>query len=231
MLSNIDWILTGHAVQSGLDFISKVAWPAVGGGALWFCRNEVRSIVGRVRTIKGVGVEAELSPGGQSDQAHAIETAPALPPTIGDGAPPEHNVYSGFDVFARDILESHIGGDCERKLAWAIRMRSISEVNRIHEANYRILFGSQLKALKTLNVVVLAPISTFEPIFDEAKADPNWTKIHEGRTFEQWGEFIINIGYAEILKDVEPPTVRLTPIGQNFLLWMTEARVPEVRAG
>jgi hypothetical protein len=97
--------------------------------------------------------------------------------------------------------------------------------------NYRLIFGSQIIALKGLNVVGQGPVSDFENLYKKVAADPANEAIHKNRTFEQWGQFLINAAYVELIEGSEPPTVRITPFGRQFLQWMVIAGAPEIKAG
>ncbi len=140
-------------------------------------------------------------------------------------------MYDVLDGQLATNLNQHIQGNADVKLAWAIRSRSVSEANRMHEANYRLLFGSQINALKTLNVVGQGPISEFKTYFENMKTNPTYEAYHKARTFEQWGEFLINTEYVAHVEGSDPPLVRITPFGRQFLQWMVVASVPEVKPG
>lgn len=150
---------------------------------------------------------------------------------IGTEFPPLHPVYSDVDVITNNTLDEFIGPDAslEKRLAWAVRMRSISETNRQHEQWYRIMFGSQLRALQRLSKLGTAPAEMFRPFFDEAAKNPETASIHEGRNFEEWGKFLLNIGYVQQVADTE--NVAITPLGLNFLMWMIEHKVNDWRPG
>ena len=83
-------------------------------------------------------------------------------------------------------------------------MRSVVEANRLHEAHYRVIFGSQLRALRQLNFLGRAPASQFEPFFQEIRDDPDTAPIYEGYTFEQWWQFLLNAGYVRSVGDTDP---------------------------
>ena len=231
MSCNVDWHLTFEGLKTFLDPVAKSSWPITFAWALWYFRKDVGLLLGRVRSIKGGGLEAELQADGQQTATDTTDDGVALPAGFGTEMPPPHPVFTPLDDLAKDILKNQVGGDAEKKLAWAVRMRSISESNRIHEANYRVMFGSQLKALKNLNTLGKAPVSNFLPFFDDAKSNPDTAPIYHGRTFGQWGKFLVDTGYVKIIEDTENPEAEITAFGQQFLMWMTAARVSEFRPG
>lgn len=160
-------------------------------------------------------------------------STPALP-TIADPLqlPPADSVFDILDQQLRNVLNQAIAGDDALKLSWAIRQRSISEATRIHETNYRLIFGSQIFALKTLNTVGQGPVADFYKYYNkQILANPQWEAIHKDRTFEQWGKFLVDAAYVVIVEGSDPPIVRITPFGKQFLHWMVLVGVSEFKVG
>ena len=129
------------------------------------------------------------------------------------------------------LLERHVQGDNNVKLAWAIRQRSISEATRIHETNYRVIFGTQIQALKALNVVGTGAVGEFEAFYEAVRTNPAWEAMHKDRSFEQWGQFLVDAAYVLLVDGSDPQTVQITPFGKQFLHWMVLAGVPEAKPG
>jgi hypothetical protein len=140
-------------------------------------------------------------------------------------------VYDGFDAQLTTFLDQNVQGDAQVKLAWAIRARSISEANRLHELSYRLIFGSQIVMLKGLNVVAQAPVSEFEKFFATVAANPANEALHKNRTFEMWLQFLINANYVARVDGSDPPAVQITAFGRQFLQWMVIAAAPEIKPG
>ncbi|WP_152569559.1 MULTISPECIES: hypothetical protein [Sphingomonas] len=113
-------------------------------------------------------------------------------------SPPSDIVYDALDASLAKLLDEHVRGSAEVKLASAIRTRSISESNRLPETHYRLLFGSQIQALEGLNVTGQAPLIYFEKLFQTVADKPANLTIHAGRTFGQWAKFVAKIGYASV---------------------------------
>ncbi len=86
-------------------------------------------------------------------------------------------------------------------------------------------------SLKALSVSGQAPISDFEKFYATVASNPANEPIHKDRTFEQWGEFVANIGYVIVVEGSDPPQVQITLFGRHFLQWMVVAGVPEFKAG
>lgn len=228
------WLQTTDVV---LDAVAASSWPIAVAAVLLVFRKPLTGLLSRMRKLNSFGSEAEFIPleAAASQKAGGATDSTALAvPTTGQGIlelPPPDLVLDVIDRVTRDILDKHVPGDAERKLAWAIRMRSISEATRIHETNYRLIFGSQIAALKGLNVLGQAQAQEFEPFFRNAASNPDWEQMHRGRTFDDWGQFLIDAGYVELVPDTDPLQVRITAFGRQFLTWMTNAQVSEFKPG
>lgn len=237
-MANGDFPLWLQTTDVLLDALAAASWPIAVVAVLLTFREPLTGLLSRMRKLNGFGSEAEFIPVEAATAQKAVaapsDNAALAVSTTGQGIlelPPADLVLDTFDQAAQDILENNVPGTPERKLAWAIRMRSISEAGRIHETNYRLIFGSQIAALKTLNVLGQAPASEFEPFFQKASANPDWEQMHKGRTFDDWGQFLIDAHYVELVPDTDPLLVRITPFGRQFLGWMTNAQVSEFKPG
>lgn len=229
----IDWQLVFQGVKTILDPIAEASWPIAIGLVAWVFRKPITAMIGRVRQFTGFGGTAEFATPEIGSQQSADATKAASPQLIADTSnlPLFDAVYAILDSQLVETLDQHIQGGPDVKLAWAVRSRSISEANRMHETNYRLLFGSQIQALKALNVMGQSPVSDFEKFYSDVARNQTNEMIHKDRSFEQWGEFVANIGYVAVVENSDPPTVQITPFGRQFLQWMVIAGVPEFKPG
>lgn len=231
---SVDWPIVFEGVKTVLDPISNASWPIAIGVIAWVFREPVKAMIGRVRQLSGFGGTADFTTADaishqQSAEGSTTASLPALADT--NNLPPSDPVFDILDGQLATVIEQHVKGGDNVKLAWAIRQRSISEATRIHETNYRVIFGSQIHALKTLNVVGTGAISEFEAFYETVRANPAWEAMHKDRTFEQWGQFLINAAYVMLVEGSDPETVQITPFGKQFLHWMVLAAVPEGKPG
>jgi hypothetical protein len=131
-----------------------------------------------------------------------------------------------LDAHLRAQLENAIGESAELKLAWAIRLRSQTLVERMHETNYRVIFTSQIWALKQLNQIGQTTLSQARRVYHEAaEKDPDFYRLV---TWESWSAFLQNTGYVQVGEGDEP-IVTMTPLGNDFIVWMAARRVLEVK--
>ena len=230
----VDWVLLFHGVKTILDPLASASWPIAVGITAWAFRKPIEAMIGRVRQLSGFGGSADFTSGEALTHQQTAEGSPkaSLPSLTDTGnLPPSDPVFDILDGQFAAVLEQHIQGGDDKKLAWAIRQRSISEATRIHETNYRLIFGSQIHALKTLNVVGVGLLSEFERFYDTVLANPAWEAIHKDRTFEQWGQFLIDAAYVVSVEDSDPPAVIITPFGKQFLHWIVLAGVSDIKHG
>lgn len=229
----LNWPLVFQGFKTFLDPIASASFPIALAIIVWMFRQQLSELIGRIRKLDGFGLatsfEAQVSASNQPDAPTADFDFMGPRDSVFGSKPFPHDVYDAFDNMALETLEQQIAGDAERKLKFAIRMRSISEVARLHEAHYRSMYGSQLRALKELHILNQAPSEHFRQYYQGAAAIPEWKPIYENRSYEEWGQFLINIGYVEVVENSQPQLVRITHLGSHFFLWMAESRVPEFR--
>ena len=168
----------------------------------------------------------------QQIEASKPAEAPALPPPPTSAVvrrpplPDPSPLYDPLDAHLRAQLENAIGESAELKLAWAIRLRSQTLVERMHETNYRVIFTSQIWALKQLNQIGQTTLSQARKVYNEAaEKDPDFYRLV---TWESWSAFLQNTGYVQVGEGDEP-IVTMTPLGNDFIVWMAARRVLEVK--
>ena len=231
---NVDFPLVFQGIKTVTDPIASSSWPIAVCIVAWIFRAPIKALIGRIRELHGFGGAANFSPeNALAHQQSADGPANNSLPTLKDTAqsPPVDPVFDDLDNQLAVMLEEHIKGGDKIKLAWAIRQRSISEASRIHETHYRLIFGSQIDALRKLNETGTAPLNIYERYYAEVAANPAWGDLHKGRTFEQWGEFLVNAAYVILIEGSEPSTVQITPFGKQFLHWMLLAGATDNKPG
>jgi hypothetical protein len=229
----VNWPLVLQGMKVVLDPIATASWPIAIGIIAYAFRNPITAMIGRIRQVTGFGGTAEfVTQEAAQQQTAETEQHPSLPaPTGAISPPPPDAVYDNLDTQLTNFLDQNVHGDTSAKLAWAVRARSISEANRLHEMNYRLIFGSQIVALKGLNVTGQGLVTVFENLFETAKTNPANEAIHKERTFDQWLQFLLNTGYVTRVEGSDPPLLQITPFGRQFLQWMVLFAVPEIKAG
>ena len=231
---NVDWPTVFTGMKVVLDPLAAASWPLALSTVLFGFRKPIVGLIGRMKEATGFGTSLafEAERGAIAHQQETSDRDVSVPATIASAQPPaSDSVYDIFDKRTLDTLDAALPGEHSIKLLWAIRFASISETNRLHEFYYRLIFGSQIRALVALNQTVQGDVSLFEEFFNQTVADPANTLIHKGRTFEQWGEFLVNAGYVELLADTDPRVVRITPFGRQFCAWLGYAGASQAKPG
>ena len=229
-----DWPLIFQGLKTILEPLASASWPIAIAVLLLAFKTPITTMIGRVRQVSGFGTTAEFAAKEITHQQEAERTLSPTLPAITDPTkiPPSDPVFDILDQQLKTVLDQVIAGNDTLKLSWAIRQRSVSEATRIHETNYRLIFGSQIFALKTLNTVGQGPVADFEKYYiEQVVTNSPWEAIHKGRSFDQWGQFLVDAAYVVIIDGSDPPIVQITPFGKQFLHWMVLACVSEFKAG
>lgn len=159
----------------------------------------------------------------------ASVAAPASPPQLPpvEPAPPGTAPLSWLqERVVRSITHdpSLDGLDCEEKLKRVVNIQAVYQIQLMFERTYRVIFGSQMDALRMARREEGIPLSEVEATFNNAKG--LFPAIHEGRTFEQWGQFLINAGLAMEIRANGIRMAHTTEIGREFLAYIDERGYP-----
>ncbi len=215
-------------------------WPITVPFGLVICavifRGPLAAKIQQLLHLKGKDFEAGF--GQAEEQTLKKSSEPpkdALPPPSSAAAsPPEQNaVYSAIEADARKRLDQALGHDVALQRDWAIRMFATSQVEKGHEIAYRMIFGSQIRALQTLNERGAVDIAEGIQGFNEAVAADPAFYADTNYTFEMWANFLIRAGYVETTSaNIVPGTKAvITPMGRDFLVWMAARGVPSAKRG
>jgi hypothetical protein len=208
---------------------------------LWRLRSLVASRFGFIvrpsegsciQHIKGFGASAEIATAAKP-QSEALEKGegqepPALPVRDNQpgGPPPSPSIFDSFDAELSTTLKNAFPSSEPLQLAWAIRARSQVLVERLHETHYRVIYGSQIEAIRGLNQRGEVEISEGRQLY--TRVAEMFPELYSRITFESWYGFLLTIGYAE---RIGHNMVRITPLGKSFLIWMDERGIFEGKLG
>jgi hypothetical protein len=128
-----------------------------------------------------------------------------------------------YGPIVRDVikeLRERFDGDYKAQLAAVIRAFAGVSVQKSHEINYRLIFGSQIAALRYLFSSGPSPRAGLFNIYVSAvNAEP---KFYENISFESWLYFLVHSNFiAESESDTPSPILHLTPIGADFLHYIS----------
>lgn len=195
-----------------------MAWPVIVlllvAVFLLLFRPQIGRLIDRMSSVKLPGFQAE-----GPDQAKAEQQS--LPPShamVGVeerlGTPHLDDVLSPIEKETARQIEASVR-DPNDRLPWALRLYSNARIHHEHEISRRLIFGSQLRALRQISQYGgSVSMSEIKAMYREAKA----AKIeqYENFSFEQWRDFLPSRG----LLAVEAERVTITLLGRNFLAYL-----------
>ncbi|GJD65790.1 hypothetical protein [Methylobacterium frigidaeris] len=204
-------------------------------------RPEVRKKLGDLRALTFPGGSADLTGGEAAAQIEAQKQAPEaekLPvpaPELGavlPDLPPPSGVYGPIEADLRRRIEMIAPGSLDAQMAWAVRVAVAAQVERDHEATYRLIFGSQIAALKELNVRGILTIAQAKEVYN-LTAVRNYPDVFKPETFEAWGDYLLTRGLVAVERQpVDDDTKAiLTPLGKDFLMFVTGRGLTEHKWG
>lgn len=202
---------------------------------VWILRSPLTNLMNRLQSVNAKGVQVTTVPG-QTLQAEAkLDTGLSLPETISPSeeqrslsqpdAPPLifNRVDSSPEVVRREsdlrqyFAEQKNGSALDTEIL--INALATMQWNLLAARLYRVLFVSQIKFLKVLNVFSLG---REEATFYFELYDPDHV---EDYTCERWLAFPIGQGLISLHDD----TYSITSTGREFLVWMAREGVPEYK--
>lgn len=221
--------MTLKYAELGVQLAGHLAWPTAAMVIRWLFRTQLTELFKRIRSAELFGVKNEFGPAEltQGQQSQTIKTLPEQSFSTFKSPPSDDDVLTPMDSFHRNALETEVQDPALRE-SWAIRMWSNAELQRRHEATYRLIFGSQIAALKALQLWGDGRAERFEPFYKAAAANPEFKEFYDTYTWESWANFMLRTGYVEEISDSEDH-VRITPLGKNFLHWLIANRVTEAK--
>ncbi len=204
---------------------SLLGWPVAILIVVLIFRENIAKFIERIQVFKGPGVEVN-APIGQAAQQQQVQAhnSPADAVTqlmnYGGGSPlvGEQQELISTDLRNRDIDPE--SADAAHILA---RHLAATQLQLRAEQDYRVLFGSQITALRTLNTNGPQAPESLEPLYRQAKTANE--SFYSGYSFDDW----INILKTRGLITLVPNTANYfaTIWGQTFLGWLVENKVPD----
>lgn len=223
--------------------ISAFAWPSaavvMGLGFMGMFRPNIGRLLDRSRKVSVPGFSADLDSEHVLESQSAPKTSTALPsppttalpaPTGNDKvhgnivahAPPRVDAFAYYESEARELLDNV--PDPEHKLAWALRFYAVARHDAEFEGIYRQIFGSQIKALRSINHSQPWTDEQLRPFYDEAAS--LYPKAYEAFSFEQWREFMFTT-LMITQPDTETGLFGITVRGRDFLGWLISRGIRE----
>ena len=171
--------------------------------------------------VKAAGFEAKVGAAEQQQQA-ANDNLPAVTLGVPSALPTATPAIALMEESLRAYLAKIPEADQQGQL---VRALALAQLAGGHEYVYNRIFGSQIAALRRLDIVGAATISDaqafFKPFTDQ------YPEIYRTYTFDGWLEFMV---HSKLIAR-EGDRLTVTPIGHEFLVYLSEARLSEAKYG
>ena len=215
-------VVTLAFLKQGVGFISAVAWPTAAVVISRRFKEPITKLLDRMNSFEAFGVRAQLPTAAQEAPAALAAPAEELP-AAAVNLPPYDPVLTEFDQGLIKGLKN-LGGSAETQLDWVVRIASSNWLNWRHEAHYRMIYGSQIRALKVLASEGPRPAEWFQAYFSAGAHSALGQVV--GYTFPAWINWLQNTGD---IRYSDSGLYDITPLGRSFLAWIPTAGVSEAK--
>lgn len=215
---NMMWI---ELAKEFVELVKAVAWPmAFGIVALSFKPGLLNALPvifrGKKLEFEGLGFKAKIDAAEQQAAAENPATeklpqAPALDPS----PRPAANI---MEAQLRQELNAFEAGIREPIL---VRALALSRLEAGHEFMYNRIFGSQILALKRLNEAGSATVDDAHQFFKLVEGQ--FPQFYSTYSFDGWLGFLLR--GAMIVQNGN--VLQISDFGRDFLVYLTERRLPE----
>lgn len=233
--------------MTAVEVLKVVCWPIVAVIAILAFRKQVAGLLNRVKKlgIPGMNIDAESAaastmqaeskPVGTGLNAESaigtIQAESKLAKTEFD-AETENRLRQVRNIDVAPIVQEQqnlIRADL-RKLGIAqgeqvellVKHLAVTQLLLRAEFTYRVIFGSQIALLKFLNTSASGTRAELSKFYEHAKTQ--FPQVYETYSFEQYLHFLLT---QELMMTEDHQRYSITFAGQEFLKWITAARVVE----
>lgn len=217
------------------DLIPHLVWPAVSlvGFVFFLCffRKEVRAFINRLKKVGlgdfSVGADTPSATEQQNARAESSGASPKIGTSelnwTGRMQPDSEGVRLFETKLSSDLTKT--GYPPERQVPLLVNRLAFMTLRFGFELTYRLIFGSQIRFLHFLNKL---PDGLSDEIARQfyagaSKQSPNLRQD----AYTEWLHFLKWRDFVAI--DSETGHVRIATLGQEFLIWMIQAKVSEDR--
>jgi hypothetical protein len=186
------------------DFVVGVSWPAAVVLTALVFKKEIGAMLPQV---------SEAGPGGLKFR----EPRPSQqqPPAV-ENVNSERSQFSAVLQGAMTSLQKELKDlPPDEKIERLIRHAAIMQVSAYFESVYANIFGSQIKALQTLNSLQTSTEADARAFYDSEAVAKN-PEAYANFSFERWVAFLVNGG----LVDHANETYSITDLGREFLVFI-----------
>jgi hypothetical protein len=223
---------------------SLLSWPVAILILACIFRKQLKSLVDRIDLFKAPGIEVSAPTGSANKQKIEADKKSVEDPLGIGSIQTQLELPIPAEIKSRQAAVSTYGGDepilleqmklIEDDLATLhfpltsldtsyvlIRHLAVNQILVRMERIYRLIFGSQITVLRTLNESGPQPADSLSILFDKAKSKA--PKFFGEYTFRDWIDFLLKQNTIVELADGK---YGISVLGQEFLKWVTATGVP-----
>jgi hypothetical protein len=217
LVSRPTWL---EFTKASFDLVKGIAWPLALAIVVYWFRGELRSNIPRLREAGPGGVKLDPADQQQADQSSPITEAGELKPIPGFGRTP-----------TIERVERELHKDLERypeseRLGVTVRVLAEARIATSFERIYRLIFGSQIFALRTLNAHPNGIEIDSARAFYEQKVKAAHPDELKDFTFDAWIGFLIHQNLVAVKNNIH----LITNNGRDFLQYIVIQGLPEDKA-
>lgn len=187
---------------------------------LVFQRN-IRGLIDRTKSVKlPGGFHAEGVEPAQQQLTAKAELEPLTTEQL--GSPMKEALYEPLEnALRRQIIASV--PDSKYHFDWALRSFAMAAVQHRHEFRYRLIFGSQIKALKVaVQSGGLLHDRKMKEFYDQAAF--NFPEAYANFNYTQWRSFF---AHQELATEAGDGDLKLTPEAYSFMSFLAISGVTD----
>ncbi len=203
-------------IEAVASLLKSVAWPIAAVLIMFAFRAEVRLLLPRLRKAGLTSVEFDAA------AQQAVVTTDLTTATLKQL--PGVSRTEAIKTLELSIRENlNLIPDTDR-LDVAIGELALARLSMHFERVYHAVFGSQIVLLRRLHERGAFSLKDVEAYYESiSRENPD---IYSKYSFSDWVKFLSN----EMLVFIEAEQLHITPVGRDFLLYMTRRALPETKA-
>ena len=230
----VNSFLPRHRGWRAMKILEIFAWPIAAVLIVLVVtlifRGPLASLINRARraTIRGTSVDFGSDPSTTVAKQQESKTVSVADPTS-LAPPPPSEVYEPIEKeLQKTITTINAAPDVER--AWLVRTIAMLRVMHAHEIVYRLIVGSQIALILEANTLASPDTNRARAIFDAIKTA--FPDVYANFPFETWLNYPVNQGLLRIeAASTGPATVKITPLGRDFLHYLVNTGLTSGKSG
>jgi hypothetical protein len=217
--------------------IQIISWPIVALVICWMFRSSICTFLEKIAHLKAAGLEVtthlavaaqpepldtqeELAGEALSIPREATDVRLRAVRSYGDRIPGLQNKITRI---AEDLTSLGLTNANPETIQLLVRHLAVTQILLNFEFTYRIIFGSQISALKILNVTGSRARSYVEDLYSAAKE--KYSTFYGTYSFADWLRFLVERNLVEV--DENQAQVSITDQGRDLLTWIVLASVDD----